>query len=60
MVHGYSNDDLADKPTFKQVAKEVTQTYLAAVNVGHHNPVVIAVSNKEAAAYSIGQDLAGK
>ncbi len=23
MIHGYSNDDLANKPTFKQIAKDV-------------------------------------
>ncbi len=27
MIHGYSNDDLADKPTFKQVAKEINRFF---------------------------------
>lgn len=27
MIHGYSNDDLVDKPTFKQVAKEVSRFF---------------------------------
>ncbi len=27
MIHGYSNDDLADKPTFKQVAKEIARFF---------------------------------
>lgn len=36
MIHGYSNDDLADKPTFKQVAKEIAKFFTSCDLAGYN------------------------
>ncbi|HJN05236.1 MAG TPA: 3'-5' exonuclease [Bacteroidales bacterium] len=36
MIHGYSNDDLTDKPTFKQVAKDISR-FLTSCDLAGYN-----------------------